>query len=372
MKNQKGFTLLALVIIVIVASLVAAVSMELISVSEEDRMRELTLERIKEIQEAIYGDTEIYPQTDFGYVADIGDLPSSLDDLINDTGDPNWNGPYLTTDFSDANPEDQLDDASGTELVYDPDAGTIGTADGSSIDIPPQQFQFDPEELTNATLCGTVTDIDGNIPQASDLENIYISLVYTINKEAEEEEEEEPDIPRQKWRPFWWMWDTAIDNNYNWKWKPNSRRWWGGSQGDWWHEGIDPWWEQDREYEPPLGVWKNWWQSSTDHSWWSNMTQYYPHQKKWAFWWWWRHKCKDRNDPPPDTETYGRFVTINPNADGTFCFNDIAIGNYTVEATHDLLGISQEKPAAVLPSVDNTVNFRFPADMPGYEGYGED
>ncbi|MFC1557868.1 hypothetical protein ACFL40_00790 [candidate division KSB1 bacterium] len=371
MKNQKGFTLLALVIIVVAASLVAAVSMELISVSEEDRMRELTLQRVKEIQKAIYGDPDIYPQTDFGYVADIGALPTSLDDLINDTGDPNWNGPYLTTDFSDANPADQLDDASGTDFVYDPDAGTIGTADGSPIDIPPQHFQFDPEELTNATLCGTVRDIDGNIPEASDLENIYITLVYTINIDPEEEEEE-PDAPRRRWRPFWWMWDTAEDHNYKWKWKPHSRRWWGGRHGGWWNEGMDPWWEQDRDYEPQIGVWKNWWQSSSDRSWWSDMTQYYPHQKKWGFWWWWRHKCKDRNNPPPDTETYGRFVTIHPNADGTFCFNDIAIGSYTVEATHDLLGVTQEKPVAILPAVDNTVSFRFPAVMPGYPGYGEE
>ena len=93
--NQKGFTLLALVIIIIAASLVTAVSMELISVSEEGRMRELTMERIKKIQTAIYGNADIYPQTDFGYVADIGALPSTLGDLINDTDDPNWNGPYL-------------------------------------------------------------------------------------------------------------------------------------------------------------------------------------------------------------------------------------------------------------------------------------
>lgn len=374
MRNQNGFTLLNLVMIVIAVSILAAVSLEILSVSEEDRMRQLTLDRIKEIQKAIYGDTDIIPQTDFGYVADIGSLPSSLNDLIYDTGDPNWNGPYLTTDFSDASTTDVLKDASGTEFEYDSETGSIGTADGSSIDIPPQQLQYDPEELTNADLCGKVTDLNGNVPLASDLENIYITLIYTIDKEAavEEEEEDEPDEPRRRRRPFWWNWNTSTDNNYQWKWKPHSHRWWGGRHGNWWNEGMNPWWEEDRDYTPQTGVWKRWWQTSADKNWWSSLISDYPQQKKWSFWWWWRHKCRDRDEPPADTETYGRFMTVHPNADGTFCFNDIPIGSYTVEATHDLLAVTQEKPVSVLPAVNNKVNFRFPEVLPGYPGYGEE
>ncbi len=371
MKSEKGFTLINLIIIVIVMSIIAAVSVELLTVSEEDRMRELTLKRINSIMEAIYGDTDIIPQTYFGYVADIGELPTSLSDLIYDTGDPNWNGPYLFSDFDDINPQDLIEDAYGNLFEYDMETGTISTAEGSVIDIE-QIFEFDPEKLTHSTLWGNITDRNGNIPLESDLENIYISLIYTIDKSETGDEEVEGPGKKVRRRPFWWKWSIEEDIDYKWNWKIYSRRWKGGGYTNWWNENKKPWWTEDGDYQPPLGIWKKWYQTTSDYDWWHSLIQEKPEQKKWSFWWWWRHRGRHKPDPSADDETVGRFITVHPNADGTYRFNDIPIGNYNVEASHDLLGVAIEKLAVILPNVDNKKDFRFNPIFPGYPGYGED
>ncbi len=378
MRSEKGFTLLNLVIVIVVMSVAAAVAIELLSVSEAERMRMLTIERMQEVAEAIYGDTDKIPQTDFGYVADIGALPNTLDDLINDTGDPNWNGPYLVSDFDDTNPADLVEDANGSEFEYDPITGIISTAEGSPIDIV-QDPVFTPDEILNSSLWGKITDIgdqDGNIhiPLQSDLENIYISLIYVTNDNVTGVVEEEKKKHRKKGRKhtFWKKWDIKKDDKYKWNWKEHSKSWWGGKDGHWWNEEKKPWWTKDKEYKSLSKGWKKWYQTNSDHNWWQNLISEYPEQKKWAFWWWWRHRGRHRPDPTVDTEAAGRFITIHPDADGTYRFSDIPIGNYTVEASHDLLGIALEKPVAILPNIPNRADFRFNLIFPGYPGYGED
>ncbi len=277
MKNEKGFTIIYLVVIIIIVSIAAAVTVNLISVSEKVRMREVTLNRIEEILDAIYGNTDVMPQTDFGYVADIGDLPGSLEDLIIDTGDPNWNGPYLSTDFDFADPEDLIKDAYGNPFEYDKVAGTISTAESSPINII-KKFEFEPYALTNSHLWGTIRDRDDNIPIQSDLENIVIKLTYTVDFIIEKEE-------------------------------PSDQ---GAGNGN-------------------------------------------PFKQR----------------PPEDTTTYGRVYTINPNSNGTYRFSDVAVGNYIVQASHDLLGIILEKPVIIQPDWNNKADFRFNPIFPGYPGYGD-
>ena len=371
MKKEKGFTLINLIIIIVAVSIAAAIAVELLTVSEQERMKALTLNRMKDVMKAVYGDTELIPQNDFGYVADIGELPNSLNDLINDTGNPNWNGPYLTTDISGSDAGNLLKDGYGNPFVYDKENGTIGTAEGSPVDVQ-QKFQYSPKELTNGSLRGTVTDRVGHPPKSTDLENVYISLIYTVDKTVVATVEPQGPGKRKGWQPFWWKWDIASNQGYNWIWKIQSRTWWGGKKSKWWHEGLIPWWEEDGDYQPQLGNWSNWYQTTSDSDWWNNLIKNRPEQKKWAFWWWWRHWGRHRPNPPQDTETLGRFLTIHPDADGTYSFENVPVGNYTVEASHDLLGVSIEKPIAIQPAKENTVNFKFNPIFPDYPGYGED
>jgi type II secretory pathway pseudopilin PulG len=371
MKKEKGFTLINLIIIIVAVSIAAAIAVELLTVSEQERMKALTLNRMKDVMKAVYGDTELIPQNDFGYVADIGELPNSLNDLINDTGNPNWNGPYLTTDISGSDAGNLLKDGYGNPFVYDKENGTIGTAEGSPVDVQ-QKFQYSPKELTNGSLRGTVTDRVGHPPKSTDLENVYISLIYTVDKTVAAAVEPQGPGERKGWQPFWWKWDIASNQGYNWIWKIQSRTWWGGKKSIWWHEGLIPWWEEDGDYQPQLRRWSNWYQTTSDSDWWNDLIINHPEQKKWAFWWWWRHWGRHRPNPPQDTETLGRFLTIHPNADGTYSFENVPVGNYTVEASHDLLGVSIEKPIAIQPAKENTVNFKFNPIFPDYPGYGED
>lgn len=114
-----GYSLIELLMAVAVISVLTFASIEVVSDNLNETKFEQTRQQLERIKAAIIGDPAIREnnvRTSFGYVGDMGALPSSLSDLITQgtqTGfaaptatnriGAGWNGPYLTTAVGSVN-----------------------------------------------------------------------------------------------------------------------------------------------------------------------------------------------------------------------------------------------------------------------------
>jgi len=81
---REGFTLVELLLVVAILGILATVVVVNFTGKQVDAMIKATRGSIANISTAI----------DM-YEVDTGRLPSSLDNLVSSSGEPNWNGPYL-------------------------------------------------------------------------------------------------------------------------------------------------------------------------------------------------------------------------------------------------------------------------------------
>jgi type II secretory pathway pseudopilin PulG len=99
-SNHRSFTLLELVVVMAILVALAGIMVSLVSGIQDDASVEATRVSMKTISEAILGAGSEKP----GYLADIGDLPTTLSDLyVKPSGivaydrftGRGWRGPYL-------------------------------------------------------------------------------------------------------------------------------------------------------------------------------------------------------------------------------------------------------------------------------------
>ena len=174
-NNERGFTLIEIVTIILVIGVLAAVATIKMEHSIDSALYEQTKKEMDQLAIAIVGSPEVRSagaRSDFGYVGDVGAFPSNLDDLvINPGGYSTWNGPYMAGGFQNAAFKE---DGWNVPYVYlDSIIRSIGS--GSNID---KRIVPSSAALFSNQVAGTIRDANNDMPGATYDDSLTIELVY--------------------------------------------------------------------------------------------------------------------------------------------------------------------------------------------------
>lgn len=144
--RKNGFTLVEAIVVIAILLILGGLLTPIVSNQLTNKKIEVTEEKLKKIKKAIIGDPSVVQfgqRTDFGYVGDMGNLPSSLLDLIVQGTQPGWQyytnvgpytevnlgagwrGPYLDPTRYPNGKYESLLDGWGRDFVYESPGGNI-------------------------------------------------------------------------------------------------------------------------------------------------------------------------------------------------------------------------------------------------------
>lgn len=174
LRTTRGFTLIELVTVIIIVAILATVAVRKMSDSVENARVEHTRREMLALARAIVGNDNLYSdgvRTDFGYMGDVGALPTGLDDLVANPGLATWDGPYMHRGQTG---DDFKRDGWDAAYVF---ADTIirSTGSGSALE---QVIAPSLGHLVNNTVHGTLRDAAGRPPGPIWRDSVSIQLVY--------------------------------------------------------------------------------------------------------------------------------------------------------------------------------------------------
>jgi len=174
---MKGFTLIEVILVIVILGVIASIAMKSMTSSVDQARFEATADEMEELSRAIIGDERLLSggyRTDYGYVGDVGSLPSSLDDLVtNPGGYSTWNGPYIRSDFSQ-NTDDYKKD--GWNELYTYSGGVTINSSGGGNAIT-KQFANAVSDLTSNSINGIIRD-SGLSPPGDSAANVTVTVQY--------------------------------------------------------------------------------------------------------------------------------------------------------------------------------------------------
>ncbi len=165
MLKRQGFTLMELLVVLMIIGILSTVAIRTIDATRNRSLFDQTAAEMKEIVTAVVGNRDMVSdgrRTDFGFYGDMGRLPLTLRELVENTeSDPRWRGPYLRRPFA-GDSTNYLYDAWGNPYTYDDEQGTIATIGGK---YPMTMRVADTlSQLTDNAIVGQVLDREGNPP----------------------------------------------------------------------------------------------------------------------------------------------------------------------------------------------------------------
>ncbi len=161
-------------VIIIAAILVTIALRSVVTITETSRVEE-TKREMEQLAFALIGNPELENngvRTDFGYVGDVGSLPSGLDSLYTmPPGYTTWNGPYVSRRFKQIT-DDYAEDAWGVAYTYTGGTEIISTGSGSNI---VRKLADSASYLLYNQVTGVVLDNNG-APPGSEKDTVKIEL----------------------------------------------------------------------------------------------------------------------------------------------------------------------------------------------------
>ncbi len=343
-NSNRGFTLIHVVILMVGLAIAPGVALKVTQQGATEARILKSIDTIKNIQKALYGDLNIKDQTDYGFIGDIGRLPNSLDELLYDNGDPNWNGPYMESDFAEDLSNPYLD-AWGNEIIYDNLTGKLSLNSesiGDNIVHIPEHFD-DMTKILFGNIRGTLIDKYGNSIKNGDRRHILIYM--------------EPVFDERNWPPI--IHDIEREKRIF-----HMDRIWGKyHSGDSWnalHSFFD---KSDNDKDHWSEGW-DWTEDDGEDDDDKEKKEFDPHFDD--FW-------KDFILQDEYEQNFlGIQVFIHPDKQGDYGQEDIPVRPYIITAYHDKLELALKQYVVIKPDEKVTLNFRFDALFPGYKAPKED
>ncbi len=175
-SGSRGFTLIELIMVLVIAGVLAAVAMQKLGPSSQTARVEETKQEMEALANAIVGDPGLNNngvRTSFGYVGNVGAMPSNLDALMSNPGGyATWKGPYVANRFTQT-PDDYKRDA--WQAVYQYSGGVTITSTGSGSNIV-RQLANSADDLLRNHVAGNVYDLDGTPPGTIGRDSVRILL----------------------------------------------------------------------------------------------------------------------------------------------------------------------------------------------------
>ncbi len=152
-----------MIVVIVIMGIVASVALRSLTATLETTKVETTKQEMGQLASAIVGNPDMVAsgmRSDYGYVGDIGALPSSLDDLVTNPGLGTWNGPYIGSNFTEST-TDFKTDAWGQVYTL---ASTTLQSNGGGGGTMTKSLAASTADLTSNSVNGYVTDAAGNAP----------------------------------------------------------------------------------------------------------------------------------------------------------------------------------------------------------------
>lgn len=176
-KQQAGYTLIEVVVAITIAAIVLSVALRAGKTLVDTGRVEETKAEMDALANAITGNARLtsnQTQNEFGYVGDVGALPTSLDDLVtNPGGYTTWRGPYLANRFTQYT-EDYKRDGWDVLYAYVPDSVLLrSSGSGSSFE---RRIATSKSALLINQVRGIILDLDATPPGNTYKDSIVVRL----------------------------------------------------------------------------------------------------------------------------------------------------------------------------------------------------
>lgn len=176
-KGHSGFTLIEIVATIVVMGVLVTMALQAIGPITQGAKVEDTRREMDELANATAGNPNVTSngeRSDFGYVGDVGALPTTLDNLLTNPGSyTTWNGPYLNNDFTSWT-TDIITDAWNISYTYSQDSARISSSGSGSTII--RQIAANKAALVINKVIGTVIDRNGTPPGAVYKDSVSVQL----------------------------------------------------------------------------------------------------------------------------------------------------------------------------------------------------